>query len=75
LPLEEKEKLSQSNSKCYRGCERVGGQKLHELDVDASTYQKEGFSVRPERPLEEFLAGPNQWSEAKVVPEFREAYI
>src|SRR3954463_10739946 len=27
LPLEEKEKLSQSKSPCYRGYERIGGQK------------------------------------------------
>ncbi|ORY10480.1 putative gibberellin 20 oxidase [Clohesyomyces aquaticus] len=75
LPLEEKEKLSQSNSPCYRGYERVGGQKLDELDSDATPDQKEGFSVRPERPLGKFLAGPNQWPEEAVLPGFREAYM
>ncbi|ORY69002.1 putative gibberellin 20 oxidase [Pseudomassariella vexata] len=61
LPLEEKQKISQELSPCYRGYERVGGQKLDELDNDASVDQKEGFSIRPERPLGRFLAGPNQW--------------
>merc|ERR1711939_439427 len=63
LPMAEKEKLSQSNSKCYRGYERLGGQKLDELDTSATPDQKEGFSVRPERPLGKFLQGPNQWPE------------
>jgi isopenicillin N synthase-like dioxygenase len=75
LPLEEKEKLSQSNSKCYRGYERIGGQKLDELDDNATTDQKEGFSVRPERELGKFLAGPNQWPSEEVLPGFREAYM
>lgn len=75
LPLEEKEKLSQSNSKCYRGYERIGGQKLDELDDDATTDQKEGFSVRPERELGKFLQGPNQWPNEALVPGFREAYM
>lgn len=75
LPLEEKEKLSQTNSPCYRGYERVGGQKLDELDDNATTDQKEGFSVRPERPLGRFLAGPNQWPEDSVLPGFQEAYM
>lgn len=73
LPMAEKEKLSQSNSKCYRGYERLGGQKLDELDTSATPDQKEGFSVRPERPLGKFLQGPNQWPEN--LPEFQEAYM
>lgn len=40
LPLSEKQKISQSNSKCHRGYERVGGQKLEELDADATPDQK-----------------------------------
>jgi isopenicillin N synthase-like dioxygenase len=75
LPMEEKEKLSQSNSPCYRGYERIGGQKLDELDTNATPDQKEGFSIRPERPLGKFLAGPNQWPEESVVPGFKEAYM
>lgn len=75
LPLEEKEKLSQSKSPCYRGYERIGGQKLDELDDNATTDQKEGFSVRPERPLGKFLQGPNQWPEESVLPGFKEAYM
>ncbi|KAF2269992.1 Clavaminate synthase-like protein [Lojkania enalia] len=75
LPLAEKEKLSQSKSPCYRGYERIGGQKLDELDADATPDQKEGFSVRPERPLGRLLAGPNQWPEEGVAPGFREAYM
>lgn len=75
LPLKEKEKISQSNSPCYRGYERIGGQKLDELDDDATTDQKEGFSVRPERELGRFLAGPNQWPDERVLPGFKEAYM
>ena len=73
LPLSEKEKVSQTNSKCYRGYERIGGQKLDELDTSATPDQKEGFSVRPERPLGRFLQGPNQWPES--LPGFKEAYM
>ncbi|KAF2187489.1 hypothetical protein K469DRAFT_114493 [Zopfia rhizophila CBS 207.26] len=54
LPLEEKEKLSQSNAPCHRGYERIGGQKLDELDETVTPDQKEGFSVRPDRPLASF---------------------
>ncbi|KAL6241190.1 hypothetical protein RBB50_011869 [Rhinocladiella similis] len=73
LPLPDKQKVSQENSKCYRGYERVGGQKLDELDTSATPDQKEGFSVRPERPLGRFLQGPNQWPEN--LPGFKEAYL
>lgn len=73
LPVTEKEKVSQQNSKCYRGYERVGGQKLDELDDSATPDQKEGFSVRPERPLGRFLQGPNQWPDN--LPGFKEAYM
>ena len=73
LPISEKAKVSQENSKCYRGYERKGGQKLDELDDSATPDQKEGFSVRPERPLGRFLQGPNQWPEN--LPGFKEAYM
>ncbi|EXJ92800.1 hypothetical protein A1O3_01354 [Capronia epimyces CBS 606.96] len=63
LPLSQKEKVSQTKSKCHRGYERVGGQKLDELDDSATPDQKEGFSVRRDRPLGRFLQGPNQWPE------------
>jgi len=75
LPLSEKEKVSQSLSKCHRGYERIGGQKLDELDDDATPDQKEGFSARRERPLGRFLEGPNQWPEEEVLPGFRETYM
>lgn len=75
LPLSEKEKLSQEFSPCHRGYERLGGQKLDELDADATPDQKEGFSIRPERPAgSAFLAGPNQWPDEALVPGFRAAY-
>ena len=73
LPLSEQEKVSQSNSKCHRGCERIGGQKLDELDGNTTADQKEGFSVRRDRPLGRFLEGPNQWPEA--LPHFKEVYM
>lgn len=73
LPPSEKEKVAQTNSKCFRGYERIGGQKLDELDDDATPDQKEGFSIRQERPLGRFLEGPNQWPEA--MPGFEKIYM
>jgi isopenicillin N synthase-like dioxygenase len=73
LPLSEKEKISQTKSECFRGYERIGGQKLDELDDDATPDQKEGFSIRQERPLGRFLEGPNQWPDA--LPNFKEIYM
>jgi isopenicillin N synthase-like dioxygenase len=75
LPLDEKLKISQDNSPCHRGYERIGGQKLDELDEDATPDQKEGFSIRPARPLGKFLAGPNQWPDESVLPGFKETYM
>lgn len=72
LPAEEKEKVGQSNSKCHRGYERIGGQKLDELDENATADQKESFSVRRDRPLGRFLQGPNQWPENPS--QFKEVY-
>lgn len=77
LPLKEKTKISQDNSPCHRGYERVGGQKLDELDDNATVDQKEGLSIRPERPLGRFLAGPNQWPDPNLpgMITFRETYM
>jgi isopenicillin N synthase-like dioxygenase len=75
LPLNEKEKVSQDNSPCHRGYERLGGQKLDELDDNATPDQKEGFSIRPERALGRFLAGPNQWPDESVLPGFKNTYM
>lgn len=72
LPTEEKEKVGQSKSKCHRGYERIGGQKLDELDENATADQKESFSARRDRPLGRFLQGPNQWPEKP--PQFKEVY-
>lgn len=73
LPLSEKEKVSLNNSPCSRGYERLGGQKLDELDPDATPDQKESFSVRRHRPLGRFLKGPNQWPEG--MPHFKDVYL
>lgn len=77
LPLKDKKKVSQDLSPCYRGYERIGGQKLDELDNDATEDQKEGFSIRPERELGRFLAGPNQWPDPSLpgMSTFRETYM
>lgn len=72
LPAQEKEKVAQSKSKCHRGYERIGGQKLDELDENATADQKESFSVRRDRPLGRFFQGPNQWPENP--PRFKEVY-
>lgn len=68
LPTNEKLKLSAELSPCFRGYERVSGQKLDELDESATPDQKEGFTIKPERPLGRFLAGPNQvcWQKTGV---------
>ena len=72
LPTEEKEKVAQSKSKCHRGYERIGEQKLDELDENATADQKESFSIRRDRPFGRFLQGPNQWPEHP--PLFKEVY-
>jgi isopenicillin N synthase-like dioxygenase len=75
LPLAEKEKISLNKSPCNRGYERLGGQKLDELDPEATSDQKEGFSVRRDLPLGRFLQGPNQWPEEGAVPNFKKVYM
>ena len=74
LPLAEKEKVSMTKSPCSRGYETLGGQKLDELDPDATPDQKEGFSVRRDRPLGDFLQGPNKWPDAHLAPDFKAVY-
>lgn len=77
LPTDEKLKISAELSPCFRGYERVGGQKLDELDESATPDQKEGFTIKPERPLGRFLAGPNQWPDPTLpgMAEFKETYM
>ena len=77
LPAEEKLKLSAELSPCFRGYERVGGQKLDELDESATPDQKEGFTIKPGRPLGRFLAGPNQWPDSSLpgMANFKETYM
>lgn len=73
LPVNEKDKVAQSKSECHRGYEHIGGQKLDELDENATADQKESFSVRANRLLGRFLQGPNQWPEKP--PQFKEVYM
>lgn len=65
--------MAQSKSKCHRGYDRIGGQKLDELDEDATADQKESFSARQDRPPGRFLQGPNQWPESPR--RFKEIYM
>ena len=75
LPISTKESISQDKSPCNRGYEKLGGQKLEQLESDATTDQKEGFSVRRDRPLGDFLQGPNQWPPEQLVPNFKNVYM
>lgn len=75
LPLAEKEKVSMTKSPCSRGYETLGGQKLDELDPDATPDQKESFSVRRDMPLGDFLQGPNQWPDEHLAPHFKTVYM
>ncbi|TID22910.1 putative gibberellin 20 oxidase [Venturia nashicola] len=76
LPINEKLKLSAELSPCLRGYDMVGGQKLDGLDESATPDQKEGFMIKPEKPLERFLAGPNQWPDTSLLgmADFQDAY-
>ena len=73
LPTAEKEKVNLSQSKCRRGYERIGSQKLDQLDENATADQKESFYVGRDRPLGRYMQGPNQWPEKP--PLFREVYM
>jgi non-haem dioxygenase in morphine synthesis N-terminal len=77
LPLAEKKKIGQEKSPCNRGYERIGVEKLEELEDDTSEEQKEGFTVRPERPLGRFMNGPNQWPDPSLpgMSDFRKIYM
>jgi isopenicillin N synthase-like dioxygenase len=70
LPLTEKTEVDISTSSCNRGYERVWGQKLEELDPDATADKKEGFSFRQDRNGGRFNQGRNVWP--KRPGEFRE---
>ncbi|KAH7304520.1 putative gibberellin 20 oxidase [Stachybotrys elegans] len=68
LPSEKKAALHRSNSKCLRGYEQVGAQKLEKPFAD----QKEGFMIGHELPEDsDYLRGPNQWPDDADVPSFR----
>jgi isopenicillin N synthase-like dioxygenase len=65
LPATTKQALHRNNSKCLRGYESVGEQKLEAGFSD----QKEGFMIGPEFPADaRFLQGPNQWPREDCVP-------
>ncbi|KAK4949759.1 hypothetical protein LTR10_011601 [Elasticomyces elasticus] len=71
LPASQKKALHRSQSKCLRGYEMVGEQKLEGGFSD----QKEGFMIGPEFPLDAgFLQGPNQWPDDEAIPGFREVF-
>ncbi|KAF9776790.1 hypothetical protein IL306_004986 [Fusarium sp. DS 682] len=71
LPLEKKAALHRSNSKCLRGYEHVGAQKLEKPFAD----QKEGFMVGHELPEDSgYLRGPNQWPDDADIPSFRATF-
>lgn len=77
LPMEEKQKIGQDKSSCNRGYERVGVEHLEEVEDNNHVELKEGFTVRPERPLGRFMAGPNQWPDASLpgMANFRQTYM
>ncbi|KAF1813558.1 putative gibberellin 20 oxidase [Eremomyces bilateralis CBS 781.70] len=72
LPAATKQALHRSQSKCLRGYESVGEQKLEAGISD----QKEGFMIGPDLPAENgYLQGPNQWPSEEAAPGFREVYM
>ena len=71
LPQEKKAALHRSNSKCLRGYEQVGAQKLEKPFAD----QKEGFMIGHELPENSgYLRGPNQWPVEADVPSLRATF-
>ncbi|OAR05656.1 hypothetical protein LLEC1_04915 [Akanthomyces lecanii] len=71
LPQEKKAALHRSNSKCLRGYEQVGAQKLEKPFAD----QKEGFMIGHELPEDSgYLRGPNQWPDEADVPSFQATF-
>jgi isopenicillin N synthase-like dioxygenase len=77
LPLAEKQKIGQDRSPCNRGYERIGVERLEELEDNTPLEKKEGFTVRPEMPLGRFMAGPNQWPDPNLpgMRDFRAVYM
>ncbi|KIV93350.1 hypothetical protein PV10_04567 [Exophiala mesophila] len=71
LPASTKQALHRSQSKCLRGYETVGEQKLEGGFSD----QKEGFMIGPDFPADAlFLQGPNQWPAEEDAPGLRQVY-
>lgn len=71
LSSSSKQALNRSQSKCLRGYESVGQQKLEGGYSD----QKEGFMIGHDLPTNKrFLQGPNQWPSENAVPGFKEAF-
>ncbi|KAI1629954.1 putative gibberellin 20 oxidase [Exophiala viscosa] len=71
LPTSQKNALHRSQSKCLRGYEMLGEQRLEIAFAD----QKEGFMIGPDFPADAgFLQGPNQWPEEEAIPGFREVF-
>jgi isopenicillin N synthase-like dioxygenase len=77
LPLDEKQKIAQDRSPCNRGYERIGVERLEEIEDNSRLEVKEGFTVRPERPLGRFMTGPNQWPDPSLpgMSKFRQTYM
>jgi isopenicillin N synthase-like dioxygenase len=73
LPRDVKTRLHRDNSRCLRGYESVGEQRLEEGFQDA----KEGFMVGQELEGEglRFAQGPNQWPTETECPGFREVFM
>ena len=72
LPMSTKQGLHRGKSKCLRGYETVGEQKLEAGFSD----QKEGFMIGPEFPNDaRFLQGPNQWPDEREAPGFRDVFM
>ncbi|CAK7237211.1 hypothetical protein SBRCBS47491_009900 [Sporothrix bragantina] len=77
LPLAAKQAIGQDRSPCNRGYERIGIERLEEIEDNATVEKKEGFTVRPERPLGKFMTGPNQWPSRDLpgMADFEETYM
>lgn len=77
LPASEKAKIAQDKSACNRGYERIGVERLEEIEDNTQLEQKEGFTVRPEKPLGRFMTGPNQWPDPSLprMSNFNELYM
>ena len=72
LPMSTKQALHRGKSKCLRGYETVGEQKLEAGFSD----QKEGFMIGPEFPADaRFLQGPNQWPDQRDAPGFQDTFM